>query len=501
VGAGKGGVGASMVAANLGIFLAQIGKRVVLVDTDLAGSGLHAWLGMPRPDAGISDVVEGRVARIQSALVETPVTGLFLLGGASDLFGPTAGEERVASLLLDHLRTLEVDFVLVDLPSGATPLALDLFTGTDAGIVVAVPTPDAVDSAYRFWLAAFLRLLETRSAGDAEALFAIRALGRRGGRPPSPREVVAALEGSGSPFADQARRVRSLFAPQLVVNQTRLKSDEELGEAMVSAAARWLGFSPRLLGSIGWDDNVWLSLRRGLPLFIEFSRTGACRSLERIVRRFLGQEFKDLISPVAVPPPTSEQNLYELLEIYPGASEEEVRRAVKRIRDWFGADGLACCGACTEEERQEYQRLAEEAHGHLLDRSRRREYDRSHFPEGFRQAAERSAGVRESIAGTVTATRDSLPEVVLENDRIVDGAFLGLIRRQRGVELEDISNRAKISVSYLRAIEEERFEDLPASVFVRGFVTEFARFLKIDPARAATDFLAKYERARSAGGK
>jgi flagellar biosynthesis protein FlhG len=45
----------------------------------------------------------------------------------------------------------------------------------------------------------------------------------------------------------------------------------------------------------------------------------------------------------------------------------------------------------------------------------------------------------------------------------------------------------------LQAIEEERFEDLPAPVYVRGFVTEYARYLKVNPRRAVADFMAGYE--------
>jgi flagellar biosynthesis protein FlhG len=142
-----------------------------------------------------------------------------------------------------------------------------------------------------------------------------------------------------------------------------------------------------------------------------------------------------------------------------------------------------------------YQQAAEEAHATLLDKSRRREYDRGHFPDGFPAPGRRFPSERDSIAGTVAATRDSLPLVELTDDTLVDGAFLGRIRRERNVELIDISNRAKISKSYLEAIEEERFDDLPAPVFIRGFVTEYARFLKIDPQRAVRDFMAKYDSA------
>jgi hypothetical protein len=44
------------------------------------------------------------------------------------------------------------------------------------------------------------------------------------------------------------------------------------------------------------------------------------------------------------------------------------------------------------------------------------------------------------------------------------------IRQTRGIELSDISQRTKISERYLRAIEEERFADIPAAVYVRSYV-------------------------------
>lgn len=495
VGSGKGGVGASMIATNLGIFLAQIGKRVTLIDANLPDPSLNAWLGAPRPDRTIADVLLGRVERIDEAVVETRVTGLGLLAGATDLCGHMELDETARQRLWDQVRSLETDFVLIDLPSGFHPLAIDFFGRVDIPILVTAATPDSVEAVYRVVEAVYLHELLRHREADPVARRILEELAIQPGRPPTPREVVAALEESGSGLTEQAARLAATFHPQLIVNQTRIKADEELGQAMVSAATRWIGIVPRLLGSVGWDDNVWLALRRAKPLLIDFSRSRACKDLERIVRKLLGQDFRELFAPAAVPPPTEKQNLYELLEIYPGASEEEVRRALKRIREWFGIDGLAAAGACGDEQREAYQQAAEEAYATLLDKSRRREYDRGHFPDGFPSPRERAPLERDSIAGTVAATRESLPMVELDDGAMVDGAFLGRIRRERNVELIDISNRAKISRSYLQAIEEERFEDLPAPVFVRGFVTEFARFLKIDPQRAVHDFMAKYEAA------
>ncbi len=493
IGAGKGGVGSSMIATNLAVFLAQIGKRVALMDANVTESGLHTWLGMARPERTVSDVLSGKIDFVEDALVTTPVTGLSLLGGAADLLGclDLGREER--RRLITQIQNLETDFVLVDLPAGLNPLALDLFGAADVALAVTVATPDAVEATYRFFEATYLAKLRMNPLVDGATRELLSGLGTRSPRPPTAREIVATAREVGSPVAEEAARLAATFHPQLVVNQIRVKADNGLGEAMVAAAARWLGIVPRLLGSVEWDDNVWLSLRRGIPLLIDFPQSRACRGLEGIVRRLLNQDFGELFAPARVPPPVGEQNLYELLEIYPGASEEEVRRGLKQVRDYFGAEGLAVRGACTEDEREDYQWRAEAAHETLIDRSKRREYDRATFPDGFPAPKEHFPDGRPSIASRVKSPHDSLPKVELRDDQLVTGAFLGEIRRERGIELEDISNRAKISMSYLKAIEEECFEDLPAPVYVRGFVTEFARYLKINSARAVADFMATYE--------
>ena len=61
------------------------------------------------------------------------------------------------------------------------------------------------------------------------------------------------------------------------------------------------------------------------------------------------------------------------------------------------------------------------------------------------------------------------------------GAWLKRQREVREITLREISEESKISFRYLEALEEDRFEILPAPVFARGFLREYARFVGLDP--------------------
>src|SRR5437868_15546992 len=62
-------------------------------------------------------------------------------------------------------------------------------------------------------------------------------------------------------------------------------------------------------------------------------------------------------------------------------------------------------------------------------------------------------------------------------------------REQRSISLDDISLSTKIGTRLLRALEEERFDQLPGGIFNKGFVRAYARHLGIDEEQAVADYL------------
>jgi len=78
-----------------------------------------------------------------------------------------------------------------------------------------------------------------------------------------------------------------------------------------------------------------------------------------------------------------------------------------------------------------------------------------------------------------------------------DGAFLKGARESCQATLEDVAEITKIGKHYLRAIEENDFERLPAPVYVRGFVAEYARILSLSPEDVSKHYMELFRAHRS----
>ncbi|MCO5200937.1 MAG: helix-turn-helix domain-containing protein, partial [Chloroflexi bacterium] len=78
------------------------------------------------------------------------------------------------------------------------------------------------------------------------------------------------------------------------------------------------------------------------------------------------------------------------------------------------------------------------------------------------------------------------------------GETLRLTREHRGLSIEQVAQDTRISVRFLEALEAEQFDELPAPVYVRGFLRSYANYLKID-AQPLLDSLVGGERIPAGG--
>jgi curved DNA-binding protein CbpA len=97
----------------------------------------------------------------------------------------------------------------------------------------------------------------------------------------------------------------------------------------------------------------------------------------------------------------------------------------------------------------------------------------------------------------INLAHESDPEMEerIKSCQNVSGAFLRAVRDYKKVSVDDIINILKISKTYLTALEEDDVKKLPANVFVRGFVIQYAKALKMDHEKVANAYM-EYLRAK-----
>jgi len=143
---GKGGVGKSNLALNLGLALSQLGRRTVLVDGDITLANLHILLGVT-PAFHLGDVMAGRVSWEEA--LHTGPGGLQLLPGGEAL-AHVSDENRLRRLLAALSRGLaQNDYLVFDTAAGAGRSVLDVLAAVEEVLLVTVPEPTALADAYQ----------------------------------------------------------------------------------------------------------------------------------------------------------------------------------------------------------------------------------------------------------------------------------------------------------------------------------------------------------------
>ena len=179
---------------------------------------------------------------------------------------------------------------------------------------------------------------------------------------------------------------------------------------------------------------------------------------------------------------------YGVLGLGPRATFEQIERAYRHSSGLYEEDALATYSLLDAEERQAAKARVEEAYAVLKDPVRRFEYDR--------QAGLVSDATPAYAAppAPVSASAARAPAVALPEP--VTGADLKRFRESRGIALREIATASKVGVRYLEYIEADRKEVLPAPVYLRGFLQEYARLVGLDPRRTADSYLARLSSAR-----
>ena len=145
---GKGGVGKTTTTANIGVGLAQLGKKVVVIDTDLGLRNLDVVMGLEnRIVYNLVDVIEGNCRMKQALIHDKRHENLYLLPSAQTKDKSAVSPEQMKKLTEEL--TEEFDYVLLDCPAGIEQGFQNAISGANRAIIVTTPEVSAIRDADR----------------------------------------------------------------------------------------------------------------------------------------------------------------------------------------------------------------------------------------------------------------------------------------------------------------------------------------------------------------
>jgi flagellar biosynthesis protein FlhG len=297
VGGAKGGIGKSIFAVNLAVLFASMGKKTVIVDLDLGGANVHLYLGELTLKGSINDFLHNTVPSFQDIAVRSRY-GPFFIGGDSSQLGAANITFAQKLKLLKAVKSINADYVILDLGGDTTFNIIDFFLAADYGIVVTTCDPASYLEAYNFLKVALYRKInrifgaesvfpEKKDEDLRDLIYEFTTSTNRS-REHTIRELFDLIKEKQPRHLSMIKKVVSSYHPHLVINRvTDSCNVNDVVERIKAVSKKMLSVQVNHIGSLPYQQEIEASVRELVPAIARYPQGLIAKKTRLIAQKLL----------------------------------------------------------------------------------------------------------------------------------------------------------------------------------------------------------------------
>ncbi|MCR5063277.1 MAG: P-loop NTPase [Treponema sp.] len=288
IASGKGGVGKSLLSANLAIALGQQGKRVVLADLDLGASNLHLVIGQQPGTASLGSWFTEK-SDFKDIIKPTDYQNVSFIAGDSQIPDLTSLKHLQKVKLIRNLKNIDTDYVILDLGAGTHQFILDMFLLSPQGIIVSAPAVTATLNGYLFLKNAVFRLLYTTFKRGTAGRAYLDEL-KKNSQALQKLYIPQLIQGLAATDAQTTQlfinRMQQ-FRPRLVMNMIEDPKDADRAQRIKASCNQYLGLELEYLGLMYRDMLQDKALSSQLPVVVYKPQSVLGQAIYRIADKVI----------------------------------------------------------------------------------------------------------------------------------------------------------------------------------------------------------------------
>lgn len=294
VAGGKGGVGKSLIAANLGIALAQAGKKTFVADMDLGASNLHLILGEQGGRKGIGTFLM-KASKFEEIIIKTGNENLYFIPGDSEIPGFAALKLYQRNSLIKEFLKLDTDYLIIDLGAGTHLGILDFFLLSNRGIVVTAPSVTATLDAYIFLKNVVFRMMYSSFPAKSEGAAFLNKL----------KNDASSMQVMYIPkITDELGKIdpkhtevffkkMENFKPRLIMNMIDDPKDADKALKIRRSCRQYLNIDLEHLGVVYRDSVQDVALSSRLPVIVYKPQSMVSQAVYRIADKIIHSKSEE----------------------------------------------------------------------------------------------------------------------------------------------------------------------------------------------------------------